>query len=936
MSRFMLSPGVHVREIDQSQYASTAPTGNVAALIGYAEKGPFEPTIVGGEQDFEQRFGKTLADSPYLAQTAKKYLAQGSSVLVVRAGDNRDPELYPQAAQYASKTIRIGSSTVPASQGYQEFKRASSLPPGSFAPNTTFEADVVADHRAFAEPKYIETWTADMTWTSANGTPISWNAQPTNLNEGEVKIAMPNETDSSFEIDYKIIHEGNGSFGQYYGTGTRSGIGYGKTLSAMVELYHMDSDYSATGTDGSDNTQLSGQYQAAVVGTTDFASGASWTATPSEFVVGLGTNQYTVALNQDVADPLAAVAFINDTALANATNDNTSATEDISSKLEAFVMSNAAGEAFICLKHISSDDDGFEIISSPFGWQNKTYSDMNTVVGTWRSETTDGSFYEGNVVLKKEGSEQNALSFVDTLTVQATSPTTGSWTLDDIASQVQSSLAAGWTRYPNSEARAVATVDGTTGKVKLTTSMTPAMGQRALVQITSGGGNSLVDLLDGTSAMSVGEPSHKEGESLITLSAAEKGSYGNRLALRVETTEVQKAPGEVDYLYNVFVLLNGKEVTGYQRVSWEDPSSEKYLPTLLENDAYLNMEAEDEDGNSTLVKLPDGTWTLGDDQKADGITDPNLDIVEFKVGTDGYITDDGSIESMSADFVKALEKIYNSEVYSFNLVTAPGDASSIVQNAIVQLCESRRDCFGLIDAAPFGLGLGVKNKINHVSEVNDSVQNINSSYVGAYWPWLQDYDADNKQYIWLPPSTYALAQLAYTDNVADPWFAAAGLRRGKVTALDVEYSPTRSDRDLLYGDTNIVNPIVSLVGEGIAIWGQKTGQRTASATDRINVRRLLIYAEKLIANMARGFLFEPNDESNWSAFARQANGILEPIRQRRGLYQYQVICDETTNTAELINQNTMAGKIFLQPMKTIEFVEVSFTITAYGVEFDEA
>lgn len=934
MARFLMSPGVHIREIDQSQYASTAPTGNVAALIGYAEKGPFEPTIVGGEQDFVQRFGKTLEDAPYLSQTAKKYFAQGSSLLVVRAGDNRDPELYPQAAQYASKTIRIDSGTVSATHGYQELKRSTDLGPGTFAPSTTFEANVLADHRAFEEPKHVQTWNSNMTFTNVDGTGVTWEQQPTNLSNGIIKIAMPESDDNSFEVDYKVVHEGNNSSGQYYGTGTRSGDSYGSTVSALVELYVRDADYSAQGTDGSDNTQLSGVYQAVAIGGTDISAGVDWSTTPDSFVVNLGETQYTVTLNASTANPTEIVGHIN-TQLTTAETSE-AAIVDISGKLQPFIMSNAAGEAFIYLKHTSNTESGFTVVSNPFGWENTSFSDSDYVVGTWRSEDYTGAFYEGNIVLEKEETKENVMSFVDPITVTALSPTTGGWTLSDIASQIQTALDAGWTDYPGSEARASAVVNGETGKIRITTKMTPQTGRRALVQISTSGGASLTDLLEGTHASVLGLPPRDEGNALLTLRAAEKGSYGNKLALRVTTNEIQKGPGETEKLYNVSVLLDGKEVSGYQRINWENPDAANYLPKALEGDAYIRMEAEDEDGNGTLSKLPDGTWTLADDGKADGVTDTTLHVIDYTPGTDGYVIDEaGSIESMSADFVKALEKIYNSEVYDYNLVAAPGDASSIVQNAITTLCEARRDCFGIIDAAEFGLGLGVKDNTRHVTEVNDSVSNINSSYVGAYWPWLQDYDADNKQYIWLPPSTYALAQMVYTDNVADPWFATAGLRRGKVTALDVEYSPTRADRDLLYGDTNIVNPIVSLVGEGIAIWGQKTGQRTASATDRINVRRLLIYAEKLIANMARGFLFEPNDPSNWSAFARQANGILEPIRQRRGLYQYQVICDESTNPPELVNQNTMAGRIFLQPMKTIEFVEVSFTITAYGVEFEE-
>ena len=88
--------------------------------------------------------------------------------------------------------------------------------------------------------------------------------------------------------------------------------------------------------------------------------------------------------------------------------------------------------------------------------------------------------------------------------------------------------------------------------------------------------------------------------------------------------------------------------------------------------------------------------------------------------------------------------------------------------------------------------------------------------------------------------------------------------------------------------------------------------------------------------MARTFLFEPNDTANYAAFTRQANAILEPIRQRRGLNRYQVVCDETTNPPAIVEQNIMVGKIYVQPTKTIEFIEVEFTITAQGdVEIEE-
>jgi phage tail sheath protein FI len=383
---------------------------------------------------------------------------------------------------------------------------------------------------------------------------------------------------------------------------------------------------------------------------------------------------------------------------------------------------------------------------------------------------------------------------------------------------------------------------------------------------------------------------------------------------------------------NVFVFWRGKQVSAYQKVSWTDVTSPKFLPVLMANDQYVRLTAEDEDGNFILVGLPDGDWVLGNTDLPNGVSTLTAEVVSAISGSNGWESDAaGNITSMDADYMNAILGIYNTEVYNFNLVAAPGAASPSVKIAIQNLCEFRHDCFGVVDATPFGIGLGIANGLNSVSEINDMNDSLSSSYVGSYFPWLKDTDADNKRYVWLPPSIYAITQMVYTDNIADPWFATAGLRRGMVPAIDVEYSATEAERDQIYGDTGlIINPIVKFVGEGIVIWGQKTAQRYASSTDRINVRRLLIYTEKLIATMARGFLFEQDESTNWNAFARQANAILEPIRQRKGLASYKVTCDITTNPSSITDQNIMAGIIEVVPIKTMEKIQVGFQIDSAG------
>lgn len=941
MARFLLSPGVITREVDNSQYTATTPTGNVAAVVGYAEKGPFEPRIVSGIDEFVKVYGKTLADVPYLAQAAYKYFTQGSNLLVVRAGDDRDPDIYPQAAQYASKKIRLGERDLEATKALQTFTKATAVAGGTFAPGAQFGFKVVADNRAFLAPKAVETWDIVMHET-ANGLGVPTPAGDTQ--NFVAKIGYSKLGDKTFEVNVKQRNNSGNSTEEQGGTGSKSGEKLGDTITSTVYSYMLNGVYNEN---RNRYTYVSGKYGAAVLGTANMAAGHDWTVN-QELRFELGPVTYSLTFDVTTTTAAEVAALIN-AKLASAANFETGSLVDLSGDLEAFtMMPRQDGLIYVGMRRKAAvvapvSTTSFKILSSPaastLGWSVKEYFDSQAVYGTYNTKhDVAGMTFDGNVLFIKKGEIQTGVeSFEEPIDVVLTAPASGDWALENIRSQINTILLAGHTEYLNNPARAVVSIDASTGKIKIESKDSAASGYKSIVRIKNTSSNSLIDLL-GVDMPVDGLQERPVGESLITIRAAEKGSYGNKLVLKTETKRTQTGPSTMEEYYNVYVILDGKEVSVYQRINWDNPTSDKYIPKILEKDYYIRMEAEDEDGNLTLERLPDGLWALGNDTLPDGVANTDATIVDYTIGTNGWTEsqEDGTITSMDADFINALKKIYNPEVYDFNLVAAPGGSASSVQNEVQNLCEFRHDCFGVIDAAPFGLGLGVKEGLNHVAEINAMNENLTSSYVGAYWPWLQDYDADNKQYIWLPPSIYALTQMVYTDNIADPWYAAAGLNRGKVTALDVEYSPSTSERDILYGDTNIINPIVKFVGEGIAIWGQKTAQRTKSALDRINVRRLMIYAEKLIAKMARGFLFEQHDAANWAAFARQANAILEPIRQRRGLYQYQVICDASTNTDDLINQNIMAGKIFVQPTKTIEYIEVEFTINSAGdVSFTE-
>ena len=140
---------------------------------------------------------------------------------------------------------------------------------------------------------------------------------------------------------------------------------------------------------------------------------------------------------------------------------------------------------------------------------------------------------------------------------------------------------------------------------------------------------------------------------------------------------------------------------------------------------------------------------------------------------------------------------------------------------------------------------------------------------------------------------------------------------------------TQEDRDTLYKGR--INPIATFNDVGTVIWGNKTLQVRQSALDRINVRRLLLQARKLISAVAVRLLFEQNDNKVRQDFLDSVNPILDSIRRDRGLIDFRVT---VSNTPEDLDSNTLTGKIFLKPTRALEFIDIEFIITPTGASFD--
>ena len=267
------------------------------------------------------------------------------------------------------------------------------------------------------------------------------------------------------------------------------------------------------------------------------------------------------------------------------------------------------------------------------------------------------------------------------------------------------------------------------------------------------------------------------------------------------------------------------------------------------------------------------------------------------------------------------------EVIDISLALVPGVHSQNVQNYLISLAETTQNFLAVL-APPEGVG-GVQAALDWTNGLKDTrTAAVNNSYGAVYWPHVKVYSVFDGKDRWYDPAIFAVRQMVYTDAVADPWFAPAGFVRGRLTKpSDVEVRLNQGDRDALYGNGNVVNPIVNFPKQGITVFGQRTTQRAPTALDRVNVRRLLIVLKKTLLAATRTFVFEPNDPITWEKIENLVNPLLDDIARRRGIVAFKVVCDETTNTPLRVDRNELWCKVLIKPTKAAEMIVFELNVT---------
>ena len=308
----------------------------------------------------------------------------------------------------------------------------------------------------------------------------------------------------------------------------------------------------------------------------------------------------------------------------------------------------------------------------------------------------------------------------------------------------------------------------------------------------------------------------------------------------------------------------------------------------------------------------------------------------------------GALDSTKADINGGYDILGNTEEYDVDFLIQGSasygkEAAQALASKLISVAELRKDSIAFI--SPYRgafLSESADNKTNTINSANTITDNVvsffaplpSSSYAvfDSGYKYMYDRFANTFRYV---PLNGDIAGICARNDINNfPWFSPAGTARGSIlNAIKLAYNPTKAQRDVLY--TNRINPVIFSPGDGIILFGDKTGLSRASAFDRINVRRLFLFLEDAISAAAKDQLFEFNDEITRTNFVNIVEPFLRDVQAKRGITDYVVVCDQTNNTAAVIDANEFVADIFIKPARSINFIGLTFVATRTGVSFEE-
>ena len=352
---------------------------------------------------------------------------------------------------------------------------------------------------------------------------------------------------------------------------------------------------------------------------------------------------------------------------------------------------------------------------------------------------------------------------------------------------------------------------------------------------------------------------------------------------------------------------------------------------------------------TTTTEVSDTAW----DQNTEGIIfgacgNQNLQLEtgnDYGGGTN--ILADGALEASIAKLSTGYKLFENTDNYSVDFLLmgsanyAKEDAQALA-NQVISVADVRKDALAFI--SPYRKAYITDTTSGSVTVNSDEA--ITDNVIGFYAPLTSStyavfdsgykymFDRFNDTFRYVPLNGDIAGTCARNDINNLPWFSPAGTSRGAIlNAVKLAYNPSKVQRDRLY--SNRINPVIFSPGAGIILFGDKTGYGKSSAFDRINVRRLFIFLEDSISAAAKDQLFEFNDSITRTNFVNVVEPFLRDVQSKRGIFDFRVICDESNNTAAIIDNNEFVADIYIKPARSINFIGLTFVATRTGVSFEE-
>ena len=350
-----------------------------------------------------------------------------------------------------------------------------------------------------------------------------------------------------------------------------------------------------------------------------------------------------------------------------------------------------------------------------------------------------------------------------------------------------------------------------------------------------------------------------------------------------------------------------------------------------------------------FAKVSDEDW----DQNAQGIKfAANGNIGYSLTGGKDYggktdITTEGALKATLGNLSDGYGIFENTEEYDIDFLlmgsgSHPTTTAQALANKLIAVAEIRKDALAFISPSKTTFITSAGTDAASLNSASDTTTNVldyygsiaSSTYAIFDSGYKYMFDRFNNTFRYIPLNGDIAGTCARNDINNFPWFSPAGTARGAIlNAVKLAYNPSQVQRDKLY--TNRINPVIFSPGAGIVLFGDKTGTGKASAFDRINVRRLFIFLEDAISSAAKDQLFEFNDEITRTNFVNVVEPFLRDVQAKRGINDFRVVCDETNNTAAVIDNNEFVADIFIKPARSINFIGLTFVATRTGISFEE-